>query len=235
MAPASGMPIAAAVVDEVRELLGGDHAVVVGVDILPVVVREEVIDRVVALDRRDGVGDVDGGVGTDTSCRPGKVGRRGDAAAVVGIERRHGRPGQDAVDAAGIVPGRQVLEGVLAEVERIDPDRRGQVGVGGVAVGRGQVGPVIEGRGDQRVGTGHDRRRHRRADLGEREVVGHGRSACRRSCCVLDVEARTGRRNVGTLKAGAAKSVASLRLTPRPRSDWRRSRSRPRRASWRWR
>ena len=108
---------------------------------------------------------------------PGSVGGVETLPPSLASSRRHGRPGQDAVDAAGIVPGRQVLEGVLAEVERIDPDRRVEIGVGRVAVGRGQVGPVIEGRGNQGVGTGHDRRGHRRPDLGEREGVRHGRAA----------------------------------------------------------
>ena len=72
------------------------------------------------------------------SVRRADEGRRGQRIAVVDVGGRHRGVGQDAVDAVGIVVGRQVLEGVRAEVERIDPDRRGQVGVGGgpVAVAR---------------------------------------------------------------------------------------------------
>ena len=92
----------------------------VDVDVLPVVVGGEVVDRLVALDRRDGVGHVDGGVGPEGRAA-GERGRRRHAAAVVGIECRHGGPGQDAVDAAGRIPGRQVLEGVLPKLSESVP------------------------------------------------------------------------------------------------------------------
>ena len=92
----------------------------------------------------------------------------------------------------GVFQAARFLNALLAEVERIGPDRRVEIGVGRVAVGRGQVGPVIEGRGNQGVGTGHDRVRHRRADLGEREGVRRGRARCRWSCELLVVVERSG-------------------------------------------
>ena len=120
MAPASGMPMRGRIVHEVRELLGGDDAVVVGIDVLPVVVRGEVVDRLVALDRRDGVGHVDRGVGpVGGSAR--QRGRSGDAAAVVGIGRRHGRPGQDAVDAAGVFQADRFLNACLPKLSESVP------------------------------------------------------------------------------------------------------------------
>ena len=71
--PASGMPIDGRIVDEVLDLLGGDQAVVVGVDVLPVMVGGEVVNRLVSLDRRDRVGHVDGGIRRN-ACPPGSVG-----------------------------------------------------------------------------------------------------------------------------------------------------------------
>ncbi len=62
MAPASGMPMRGRGVHEVLQLLGSDDAVVVDIDIRPVVVGGEVVDRLGTLDRRDGIGHVDGGV-----------------------------------------------------------------------------------------------------------------------------------------------------------------------------
>ena len=143
MAPASRQSHGGRVVRERLHLAGGDQAVVIGVDVLPVVVGEQIVDRDVSLDRRDGVGHVDAGVGA-VGLAAGERRRRRETAAVVGVGRGNGRPGQDAVDAAGVVPCRQVLEGMLAEVQRIGSDRRVQVGVGGVAVGLGQRDPVIQ-------------------------------------------------------------------------------------------
>ena len=67
----------------------------------------------------------------------------------------------------------------LPKLSEVGPDRRVEVGVGRVAVGFGQVGPVIEGRRNQGVRTGHDRLGHRCPDrLNVRWFV-DGSSRCR--------------------------------------------------------
>ena len=79
----------------------------------------------------------------------------------------------------GLFHADRFLKAWRPKFSEVGSDRRVQVGIGGVAVGLGQRDPVIERRGDQGVGTGHDRRRHRRPHLGERQVIGRG---CPRSC-----------------------------------------------------
>ena len=111
----------------------------------------------------------------------------------------------------GVFQAERFLKACSPKFSEFTPTGRGQVGVGRIAVGYRQVGPVIEGGGNQGVGTGDDRCRHRRADLGEREVI-VGLPAL---VVVVPVVGRANvRRNVGTLYAGAAKSVVLLRLTP---------------------
>ena len=140
---------------------------------------------IVALDRGDGVADGDPAHRTGTrSCRATGTGVETvlpSLTSVAGTAVHARMP----LMPSGVFQAETFLKACLPKFKRVGPDRRVQVGVGGVAVGVGQGGPVAEGRGHQGVRTGDDRRRHRGADLGERQGVDDagnvGRPRCRSS------------------------------------------------------
>ena len=141
--------------------------------------REQVVDRDRSFDRGDGIADRDTGVGGRAGgsrevvlpIRRRDQGRGRKRTSVIDIGGRHRGVGEDAVDAVGVIVGRQVLESMRPEIQRVHSDRRGQVGVGGGPTSLREGDPVVQRRLDQCVGTGHDGRRHRCSHLAEGHVI----------------------------------------------------------------